>query len=49
LNVVTTHENLKVAKQKVYSEIKKIHFKGMYYRKDIGNSGMKKMKRKRRK
>jgi phosphoribosylamine--glycine ligase len=49
LNVVATHENLKIAKQRVYEEIKKIHFKGMYYRKDIGNSGMKKMKRKRRK
>jgi phosphoribosylamine--glycine ligase len=49
LNVVTTHENLKIAKQRAYEEIKKIHFKGMYYRKDIGNSGMKKMKRKRRK
>jgi phosphoribosylamine--glycine ligase len=49
LNVITTHENLKVAKQRTYDEIKKIHFKGMYYRKDIGNSGMKKMKRKRRK
>ncbi len=48
LNVVTTHENLKIAKQKVYEEIKKIRFRGMYYRKDIGNSGMKKMKRKRR-
>jgi phosphoribosylamine--glycine ligase len=49
LNIVTTHENLKVAKVRVYEEIKKIHFNGMYYRKDIGNSGMKKMKRKRRK
>jgi len=49
LNVVTMHENLKIAKQRAYDEIKKIHFKGMYYRKDIGNSGMKKMKRKRRK
>ena len=48
LNVVSTHENLKIAKQKVYEEIKKIRFRGMYYRKDIGNSGMKKMKRKRR-
>jgi len=48
LNVVTTHENLKIAKQRVYEEIKKIRFHGMYYRKDIGNSGMKKMKRKRR-
>jgi phosphoribosylamine--glycine ligase len=48
LSVVTTHENLKIAKQKAYEEIKKIHFKGMCYRKDIGNSGMKKMKRKRR-
>ena len=49
LNVVTVHDNLKVAKQRAYEEIKKIHFKGMYYRKDIGNTGMKKMKRKRRK
>ncbi len=48
LSVVTTHENLKIAKQKAYEEIKKIYFKGMCYRKDIGNSGMKKMKRKRR-
>lgn len=48
LNMVYTHENLKIAKQKAYEEIKKVHFKGMYYRKDIGNSGMKKMKRKRR-
>jgi len=49
LNVVTVHDNLKVAKQKAYEEIKKISFSGMYYRKDIGNTGMKKMKRKRRK
>jgi phosphoribosylamine--glycine ligase len=49
LNVVTVHENLKVAKQRAYEEIKKIHFKGMFFRKDIGNTGMKKMKRKRRK
>lgn len=48
LNVVATHDNLKIAKQRVYSEIKKIHFKNMFYRKDIGNAGMKKMKRKRR-
>ena len=48
LSVVTTHENLKIAKQRAYEEIKKIYFKGMCYRKDIGNSGMKKMKRKRR-
>jgi phosphoribosylamine--glycine ligase len=49
MNVVTVHDNLKVAKQRAYEEIKKIRFKGMYYRKDIGNTGMKKMKRKRRK
>lgn len=48
LNVVNAAENLKIAKQRVYEEIKKIHFNGMFYRKDIGNSGMKKMKRKRR-
>ena len=49
MNVVTVHDNLKIAKQRAYDEIKKIHFKGMFYRKDIGNTGMKKMKRKRRK
>jgi phosphoribosylamine--glycine ligase len=49
MNVVTVHDNLKVAKQRAYEEIKKIRFKGMYFRKDIGNTGMKKMKRKRRK
>jgi phosphoribosylamine--glycine ligase len=48
LNVVHAAENLKIAKQRVYEEIKKIHFGGMFYRRDIGNSGMKKMKRKRR-
>ncbi len=49
MNVVTVHENLKVAKQRTYEEIKKIYYKGMYFRKDIGNTGMKKMKRRRRK
>jgi phosphoribosylamine--glycine ligase len=49
LNVVNVSENLKVAKQKVYEEIKKIHYSGMFYRRDIGSSGMKKMKRKRKK
>ena len=48
LNVVGVHENLRQAKQMVYDDIKKIQYSGMYYRKDIGNSGMKKMKRKRR-
>ncbi|MCX7994166.1 MAG: phosphoribosylamine--glycine ligase [candidate division WOR-3 bacterium] len=48
LNVVYAADNLRVAKQKVYEEIKKIHFNGMFYRKDIGSSGMKKMKRKRK-
>lgn len=48
LNLVYAAENLKVAKQRVYEEIKKIHFNGIFYRKDIGNSGMKKMKRRRR-
>lgn len=48
LNVVYAAENLKIAKQKVYEEIKKIYFPGMYYRKDIGSAGMKKMKRKRK-
>jgi phosphoribosylamine--glycine ligase len=48
LNIVHAAENLKIAKQRVYEEIKKIHFGGMFFRRDIGNSGMKKMKRKRR-
>jgi len=48
LNVVYAAENLKIAKQKAYDEIKKIHFNGMFYRKDIGSAGMKKMKRKRK-
>ncbi len=48
LNIVHAADNLKIAKQRVYEEIKKIQFNGMFYRKDIGNSGMKKMKRKRR-
>lgn len=48
LNVVSASDNLKVAKQRVYEEIKKIQFNGMFYRKDIGSAGMKKMKRKRK-
>ncbi len=48
LNLVSTADNLRVAKQNVYEEIKKIHFNGMFYRKDIGSSGMKKMKRRRK-
>ena len=48
LNLVCVADNLRIAKQKVYEEIKKVHFNGMFYRKDIGSSGMKKMKRKRR-
>ncbi len=48
LNVVCAADNLRFAKQKAYDEIKKIHFNGMFYRKDIGSSGMKKMKRKRK-
>lgn len=49
LNIVTVHESLKIAKQRAYDEIKKIHFKGMFFRRDVGNTGMKKMKRRRRK
>ncbi len=48
LNVVCAADNLRIAKQKVYEEIKKINFNGMFYRKDIGSSGMKKMKRRRK-
>ncbi len=48
LNVVCAADNLRIAKQKAYEEIKKINFNGMFYRKDIGSSGMKKMKRRRK-
>jgi len=48
LNVVCAADNLRVAKQKAYAEIKKIHFNERFYRKDIGSSGMKKMKRRRK-
>ncbi|MEO0185176.1 MAG: phosphoribosylamine--glycine ligase [candidate division WOR-3 bacterium] len=48
LNIVSAADNLRLAKQRAYEEIKKIHFNGMFYRKDIGSSGMKKMKRRRK-
>lgn len=36
LNVTTTGETLDEARETVYSEIKKVNFKDMYFRKDIG-------------
>ncbi|ACM60542.1 phosphoribosylamine--glycine ligase [Caldicellulosiruptor bescii] len=37
LNVVRREKTLKEAKEKVYEEIKKIHFENMFYRTDIGD------------
>jgi phosphoribosylamine--glycine ligase len=39
LNVVGLGKDFKPTQQKVYREIKKIHFDKMHYRKDIGNKG----------
>lgn len=36
LNIVGKGNNLKETLEKIYKEIKKINFKGMYFRKDIG-------------
>ena len=36
LVIVRKEENLNTAKQKVYDEVKKIHWQGMHYRGDIG-------------
>ncbi len=36
LNVCAWGENLKEAQEKAYNAIKRIHFEGMHYRKDIG-------------
>ncbi|MBP9478246.1 MAG: phosphoribosylamine--glycine ligase [Sebaldella sp.] len=36
LNVIGTGESLELAREKAYENIMKIHFDGMYYRKDIG-------------
>ena len=41
LNVVSLDQNLKKAKAKVYKKIEKIDFDGMYFRKDIGDKGIK--------
>lgn len=40
LNVCALGKNLREAKEKVYREIQKIHFEGMYYRKDIGDKAL---------
>jgi len=37
LSITSTGANLQDAKMKAYSAVEKIHFDGMYYRKDIGN------------
>ena len=36
LGVVAKCETLEQARQKVYANAERIHFEGMYYRKDIG-------------
>jgi len=40
LNVVATGSNLKEAIDKIYADISKIYFEGIYYRKDIGYKGL---------
>lgn len=40
LNIVQSAESLQKALDKVYSDIQKISFDGMYYRKDIGQKGL---------
>lgn len=40
LNIVQSAESLQKALDKVYSDIQKISFDGMYYRKDIGKKGL---------
>ncbi len=37
LNIVVNQNNLKLARQELYEKIKKIMWKGSFYRKDIGN------------
>jgi len=41
LTVVGLGEDLKEAKSKAYEAVEKIHFDGMYYRKDIGDKAFK--------
>ena len=36
LGVVAKGEDIEAARKKVYAAAEKIHFDGMYYRKDIG-------------
>ncbi len=42
LGVTALGKDIKTAKQKAYNAIKKIHFEGMHYRKDIGDKAIKK-------
>uniref|UniRef100_A0A7C4U8A3 Phosphoribosylamine--glycine ligase n=1 Tax=candidate division WOR-3 bacterium TaxID=2052148 RepID=A0A7C4U8A3_UNCW3 len=42
LNIIGLGETLLEASIKAYNEIKKVHFDGMYYRKDIGSKHIKK-------
>lgn len=44
LNVVAKDKTLDNAIKKVYNHIEKIHFHNMYYRKDIGAKGLKRLK-----
>lgn len=49
LNVTAIDDTLKLAKLRALAAIKKISFPGMYYRADVGASGMRKVRRRRRK
>lgn len=41
LSVVAQGKDIKIARQKVYKAVSKINFRGMQYRKDIGNKALK--------
>jgi len=49
LTVTAIDETLKLAKLRALASIKKIGFEGMYFRPDIGASGMRKVRRRRKK
>ena len=44
LGVTATAETLEKAVEKAYSEVKKVHFKNAYYRKDIGKKALQALK-----
>ncbi len=49
LNITAIDETLKLAKIRALAAMKKVYFDGMYFRPDIGASGMRKVRRRRRK